>query len=134
MIPVAFEPIEEALADHLAAALADRGITVPVYNAVPRTGRPSRYLLVLAPGGSTANIVTDRPRVVVEVVDEYGSAAAQLAKTVRSLVTAVAPGYVGDIWVDRAIDMGRRFSPDPDTNAPRYLITAELWCRGAALT
>lgn len=132
--PIAFSPIEIALADHLAAALAGRGITVPVRNAVPRTGRPARYVLVLHPGGAQANIVTDLPRVVVEVVAESGTAAAELAKVVRALVTATAPGYVGDIWVDKARHVSFAYSPDPDTNAPRYLITTELWCQGAALT
>lgn len=134
MIPVVFTPIEAALAEHLEAALATHGITVPVLNAVPRTGQPSRYVLVLHPGGARANLLTDRPRVVVEVVDEYGQAAADLASKVRALVTAVAPGYVHGIWVDRVIDMGQVFSPDPDTNAPRYLVTAELWCQGVKLT
>ena len=122
-MPVAFSPIEEALADWYVTALDARDITVPVFNSVPRTGRPPRYLLVLHPGGSLANRITDRPRVVTEVVDEYGTAAAELAKVVRALINSAAPGYIGDIWVDKATDLGQRFSQDPDTNAPRYLIT-----------
>lgn len=132
--PIAFDPVEIALADHLTTALAGRGVTVPVLNSVPRTGRPASYVLVLHPGGSLANIVTDRPRTVVEVVAGSGSAAADLAKIVRALINASAPGYVGGIWVDKVIDMSLAFSPDPDTNGPRYLITTELWCRGTALT
>ncbi|MFG1794133.1 hypothetical protein [Nocardia sp. NPDC049149] len=132
--PVVFSPLTVALADHLADALADRGITVPVRNAVPRTGRPPRYLLVLQPGGALANRITDRPRIVIEVVDESGSAAAELAAIVRALVHAAAPGYVADIWVDKVIDIGLAYSADPDTNAPRCLVTNELWCRGTVLT
>lgn len=131
--PVVFAPIVTALADHLAAKLAERGENVAVLNSVPRTGRPSRYVLVLQPGGSQANMITDRPRPVIEVVDEYGTAAASLASVVRALVAATAPGYVGAIWVDKTVHISMSFSPDPDTNAPRYLIATELWCRGTAL-
>lgn len=132
--PVVFAPIVVALADHLATKLAGRGDNTPVVNSIPRTGRPSRYVLVLQPGGDQANILTDRPRPVVEVVDESGVAAAERASIVRALITATAPGYVESIWVDKAVHVSMAYSPDPDTNAPRYLITTEMWCQGTALT
>jgi len=131
--PVVFAPIVIALADHLAAQLVARGIPVPVVNSVPRTNRPPRYVLVLQPGGGQANLKTDQPRTVIEVVDESGIAAADLTSVVRALVTAVAPGYVGEIWVDRTRHISQVYSPDPDTNAPRFLITTELWCAGKPL-
>lgn len=131
---VAFGQIEVAVADHLAAQLAGRGVTVPVLNAVPRTARPPSYVLVLRPGGSQHNLVTDRPRLVTEVVAETGTAAGELAAVVRALLGGIAPGRVASVWIDRVRNAGLAFSPDPDTNAPRYLITTELWQRGNALT
>ncbi|MFC4124935.1 hypothetical protein [Nocardia rhizosphaerae] len=128
-----FAQIEVAVADHLTAALPMRGIIVPVRNAVPRTGRPPSYVLVTRPGGGQRNLATDGPRLVVEVVAESGADAGSLAAIVRALLRAAAPGYVGEVWIDRTRDVGLAFSPDPDTNAPRYLLTVEVWQRGAAL-
>jgi hypothetical protein len=131
--PVVFEPIEIALADWLTTALAARDITVPVVNAVPNNPRPPSYVLVLRPGGAQSNLITDQPRIIAEAVAEYGSAAADLAKVVRALISAAAPGYISDIWIDSVRDLGMTFSPDPDTNAPRYLINKELYVRGEQL-
>jgi hypothetical protein len=125
--PVVFGLIEVALADHLAALMA-----VPVFNNVPHT-RPPEYVLLLRVGGSLSNRVTDRPRIVAECCAELGTTAADLASVVRARIGAVAPGYVGGIWVDKVIDMGVVYSPDPGTNSPRYLVTAELHVTGAAM-
>lgn len=133
MNPVAFGVVEMAVADHLTTALAAHGIVVPVVNSVPHE-RPSRYVLVLRIGGSQSNLITDRPRVLAECCDVSGLGAADLAATVRALLGAIAPGRIGDIWVDKTIDVGLVYSPDPDTNLPRYLVTSELHVRGAALT
>lgn len=130
--PVAFSPVEVALADHLAAALAARDIDVAVLNGVPHT-RPSRYVLIVRIGGSQSNLITDTPRIVAECCDQYGSAAAELAKVVRALIGAAAPGYISGLWVDLVRDLGVVFSPDPDTNLPRYLVTKELHVTGTVL-
>lgn len=127
MIPVAFGPVEVALADHLGTLL-----DVPVFNGVPHA-RPPSYVLVLRVGGAQSNLITDRPRIVTECCAQNGTAAADLASTVRAYIGAIAPGYIGDIWVDKTVDVGMVFSPDPDTNQPRYLVTAELHVRGAIL-
>lgn len=132
MKPVVFGATEMALAGHLSAALAARGITIPVVNGVPHE-RPPRYVLVVRIGGSQSNLITDRPRIVAEVCDTHGPDAADLAAIVRALIGAIAPGWIGDIWVDKVVDLGLVFSPDPDTNDPRYLVTAELHVTGAAM-
>lgn len=131
--PIAFGDIEVALADHLASALAARGIVVPVVIEIPAP-RPPRFVRVTRPGGSQSNLVTDRPRVVAECWDEIGTGAADLAKVVRALLGAVAPGYVEGIWVDKTIDMGLAFLPHPRyPDIPRYLVTKELHVRGEEL-
>ncbi len=132
--PVVFESAVIAVADYLSARLDERDIAVPVINELPRMNRPPRYVLVVQPGGSQANLITDRPRLVTEVVAEYGSAAADLAAVVRALLGACAPGRLGQMWTDRANNVGFAYSPDPDTHMPRYLITTEMWCKGTALT
>lgn len=132
MKPVVFKAAEMAVADHLSAALAARGITVPVVNGVPHE-RPSRYVLILRIGGSTSNPITDRPRIVAECCDTHGPDAADLAALVRALLSGMAPGWVAGAWIDKVVDLGLAYSPDPDTNLPRYLVTAEFHVTGAAL-
>lgn len=132
--PVVFASVEVALADYLTAALADRDIEGPVVNGVPDRTRLTRYVLIVRIGGAVSNLITDTPRIVAECVDQYGTAAAELAVIVRALIGAAAPGYIGGIWVDKVRDLGMIFSPDPDTNLPRYVITTELHAKGAAMT
>lgn len=132
--PVVFAAAESALADHLAARLAERDVEVAVLNELPATSTAGRYVLIARIGGGLSNLITDTVRVVIECVDEYGSAAAELAGLVRALVDAAAPGYLGAVWVDQIRDLGMSYSPDPDTNAPRYLIHKELLIKGGALT
>lgn len=131
--PIAFGDIEVAVADHLAAALAARGIAVPVVIEVPAV-RPPRFVRVTRPGGSQSNLVTDRPRIIAECWDEIGTGAADLAKVVRALLGAVAPGYVQGIWVDLTKDLGVANLSHPSyPDIPRYLVTKELHVRGEVL-
>lgn len=132
--PVVFAAVEIALADYLVTGLAERDVEVAVVNELPAANQLTRYVLVLRIGGGLSNLITDSPRVTIECVAEYGSAAAELAGLVRALVDAAAPGYLGAVWVDQIRDLGMSYSPDPDTNAPRYLIQKELLLKGAALT
>ncbi|SNY84037.1 hypothetical protein SAMN04244553_3590 [Nocardia amikacinitolerans] len=131
--PISFADIEIALANHLTTELAARNVLVPVVIAVPST-RPKRFVRLVRVGGSTSNLVTDRPRIVAECWDSIGAGAADLARIVRALIRATAPGYIGPVWVNKVIDLGIAFIPDPDTNTPRYLVSAELHVRGEELT
>jgi hypothetical protein len=132
MIPILFADIEAPLADRMGTDLLAQGDTAPVVIGVPDP-RPSRFVRLVRVGGSQSNLVTDRPRIVFECWSTVGVDAAALAALVRALVNALAPGYVGAVWVDRVIDIGVAYSPDPQTGTPRYLVTAELHVRGAAL-
>lgn len=128
---VFFADAETAVADHLAAALDDHGVAVPVVIGVPVL-RPKRFVRLVRVGGTQSNLCTDRPRFVAECWDITGVGAADLAGLVRAIFSTMAPGYVSGIWVDKVIDQGLSFSPDPDTNLPRYVVPAELHVRGAA--
>lgn len=133
MIPVEFPDITVTLADHLADALAARGVTVPVVAEVPDP-RPDRFVRVVRIGGARANLITDTPRVVAECWDLSGSGAAEMAAITRAVIGAVAPGYLGTAWIGRVIDRGLAYSPDPDTGIPRYLITVEFVMNGTHLS
>lgn len=130
--PVAFAPVEVHLAPKLATALAARGITIPVVLAVPTT-RPPKFVRLVRVGGETLSAVTDRARIVAECWDTSGLGAANLAALVRAEIGAIAQTKVGPAWVDRVVDVGLAFIPDPGTNLPRYIVTAELYVRGDEL-
>lgn len=132
MKAVGFAPIEIHLAPKLAAALTARGTTVPVVLAVPAM-RPPRFVRLVRVGGSTSNPVTDRPRIIAECWDTSGLGAANLATLVRAELGATEATKVGPAWVEKVVDVGLAFIPDPDTNLPRYLVTAELHVRGDEL-
>lgn len=137
MNPLTFPNIEVALADALADALTKHGAAVPVVLAVPAT-RPARFVRITRVGGSAANRIIDRARLVAECWDTSGLGAADLAALTRALITAAAPGYLGPgpelVWIDRVVDLGMAYLPDPDTNIPRYLVTAEVYATGKPLS
>lgn len=130
MDPIVFGDLEVALADHLTTALAERDADAPVFNAVPAQ-RPKRFVRLAHVGGTQSNLITDRPRIVAECWDTVGVYASDLARLVRALITSVAPGYIGGIWVDKVIDMGVSFSPIGDL--PRYLVVGEFHVAGTVL-
>lgn len=130
---VIFADIEVALADHLNSVLDDRGAAAPVVIGVPAQ-RPKRFVRLVRVGGSQSNLITDRPRIAAECWDTSGVGAAELAALVRAIFSGMAPGYVSGVWVDRVVDLGMSYSPDPDTGLPRYVVPAELHVLGAALT
>lgn len=130
--PITFPAVELPLADHLAVAFADHSVLVPVVLEVPST-RPKRFVRVARIGGQAANIITDRPRFAIEYWDTLGTGAADLAVLGRALVNAIAPGSIGTVWIDRVVDMGLSYLPDPGTRTPRYVSYHELAVLGAAL-
>lgn len=131
MTVVIFGDIEVALADHFAGRLAELGAVVPVVLAVPPE-RPKRFVRLVRVGGTQNNRVTDRPRIVGECWDVVGLGARELGALVQAIFNELAPGYVGDIWVNSVGGVGLSFSPDPATNLPRYIVPAELHITGSA--
>lgn len=129
---VIFDDIEVALADHLTAVLVERADDAVVVIGVPAQ-RPKRFVRLVRVGGSQSNLITDRPRIAAECWDVTGVGAAELSALVRAIFSGMAPGYVSTIWVDKVIDMGCSFSPDPATNLPRYVVPVELHVCGTAL-
>ncbi|WP_159844916.1 hypothetical protein [Nocardia sp. CY41] len=128
----AFPDIEAELVGWLTALLAEMDDSAVVGTKVPNP-LPQRLVRLVRAGGAQRNLVTDAPRVVFECWDGDEVAAAQLARTVRALLWAAAPGRIGAIWCNKIVDAGLVPSPDPDTGTPRYLITAELHVSGVPL-
>jgi hypothetical protein len=113
---VAFADIETALTDFLKLrllAVSDAAeVVVRVADPRParmvrvvRNDRKARLDVEDREGRRGAHLVLDRPRVVFECADDAGGAA-ELAATVRGIVNAAAPGYIGTVWCDHVEDAG----------------------------
>ena len=87
-----------------------------------------RPMVVLLPGGGISTVASiDRPRLDVRIwhSDQYAGAA--LAQLVRGLLHTMAGR--GPVRGVREF-LGPTYIPDPETGAPRYLLTVELTVRG----
>ncbi|MGM7646552.1 hypothetical protein ACSVDM_16755 [Nocardia sp. JW2] len=140
---ILFPDIEQTLVDYLAGQLAAVSDTATVVVRVPdprpgrmvrvtRNDRKARVDVEDREGRRSAHLILDRPRVVLECTDDAGGAAT-LAALVRSILSAVAPGYLGTVWCDQVEDAGMENDTDPATAAPRYTLVADLIVRGTVL-
>jgi hypothetical protein len=140
---IVFADIEMALVDYLTAELADISDTAQVVTRVPdprpvrmvrvtRNDRKARLDVEDREGRRGAHLALDRPRIVLECTDDAGNSH-ELAANVRALVTAAAPGYIGNIWCDNVDDAGGENDTDPVTDTPRYTLVVDLIVRGKIL-
>ncbi|MFE6863631.1 hypothetical protein [Nocardia sp. NPDC057668] len=140
---VVFPDIEKTLVDYLTAQLAAAADTADVVTRIPDP-RPARMVRVTRNDRKLRNdvedregirgprLILDRPRVVIECSDSAGSGSA-LAESVRAILSAAAPGYLGTVWCDSIEDLGVENDTDPATADPRYVIIADLCVRGTVL-
>ncbi|WP_054815423.1 hypothetical protein [Nocardia arizonensis] len=140
---IVFPDIEQTLVAYLSTQLAAASDTAEVVTQVP-SPRPARMVRVVRDdrkrrqdvedreGRRGAHLILDRPRVVVECTDDAG-AAGDLVALVRAVLTAAAPGYLGDVWCDYVEDVGIENDTDPATDAPRQVLTVDLIVRGQIL-
>ncbi|WP_132369716.1 hypothetical protein [Nocardia alba] len=140
---ILFPDIEQTLVDYLTTQLTAIADTATVVGRVPdprptrmvrvtRNDRKARVDVEDREGRRSAQLILDRPRVVLECTDDAG-AAANLAAVVRSILSAAAPGYLGTVWCDQVEDAGMENDTDPVTAAPRYTLVADLIVRGTVL-
>lgn len=115
---------DKEITGHLAEQLAALGDSSAVVTKIIAS-TPARVVRVIRAGGSKTNLIVDAPLVILECCDNDEVAAADLARKVRAIMFASAPGRVGDVWCNAIHEAGVVFQPDPETLKPRYVITAE---------
>jgi hypothetical protein len=128
---VLFPDAEQVLCQWLAAALAAKGVTVPVVTSVP-SKRPAMFVRLMRTGGARHSVVTDAALITVESFAARESAASSLAQMCRAVLNA-APGNVAAVTVYKVREIGGPQNlPDPVTTQYRYTQTFEVHLRGAA--
>ncbi|WP_216917514.1 hypothetical protein OG225_07425 [Nocardia sp. NBC_01377] len=140
---IVFPDMENALADFLTTelgALSDTAeVVVDIPDPIParvvrvqRNDRKKRVDREDREGIRGPNLILDRPRMVLDCYDT-GGASAQLAATVRAILAAASPGYVGGVWCDCIDDVGIENSTEPEDSSPRHTIVADFYVRGSVL-
>lgn len=109
---------EELTRSYLLGALSSRGLSIPVATTVPRE-RPPRFVRLMASGSSRRTIVHRDTRITVEVWGSTSEAAtASDAEAVYEALDEweLVPDFDG--WAS-----GPYPQPDPNSGAPRYVMT-----------
>jgi hypothetical protein len=123
---VVFPDVEAVLVEALPALL-----DVPVSTRVPNP-RPDAFVRVTRVGGSRRDRITDRALVVVEAWASTTGDAFDLGALARGQIEALTEAQHGPLRGYEEVG-GLQAFPDPDTETPRYQLTALLDLRGAAL-
>lgn len=126
---VLFPDAIAAVIDYLAAQLAARSNTTPVYSRVPTT-RPATFVRVLRTGGPRRNLVVDDAQITVEAWAASDAAAHDLAQLCRGILLA-APGDAALVRDVQELG-GPALQPDPDSETPRYVFSLVFSLRGVA--
>lgn len=130
---IVFPDVEALLVDHLTERLAALGDAATVHVTVPNP-RPSRFVLVPRVGGPARNLVVDSATIATECWAATPGQAHDLCQLVRGLIHATAGRTIGGITVYAVGEVaGPANFPDPLSSQPRYIFTASVQCRGAAI-
>ena len=117
--------VEGALIALLRAVLG-----VHVSTRIPNP-RPDRHVKVTRAGGNRANLVQERPLLIIECWGPDSVAAFDLAADAWSALDAANGTVVNGIALDFPTNsLASPISmPDPDTSSPRYQFTCQVYAR-----
>lgn len=123
---IIFPDVEGLVITYLKDALAG----TPVSTKVPDS-RPSRFIKATVVGGNNARLNADSAMVTFQCWEADSVKASLLARTARAHIHAMAGNQVNGTWVYKVRDVGiPAYSPDPNTNAPRYQFTVLIDVKG----
>lgn len=128
--PILFPDAEALLIDVLAEFIdADVSAIVP-----PDLAAGAEHVAVSRQGGISRDVVVDDATIVFESRAGGRTAAQALIQLVRAHVHALVGSTLDGVAVSRVRDVGGpAWQPDPDTRTPRFVYTASITLRGAAI-
>jgi len=129
---IIFGDIEEALITFLRTETAAHGRSPTVGNALP-TDRTAEMVVVQRAGGPKRDLVTDSALVTFECWGSTRATAASLGGLVRGFVNSLPGQTISGLTVYQVQEAGFTGLPFTLTTSPRYLLTARVEYRGAAL-
>jgi len=130
---IAFPDVEDLLVVYLTEKLPAYGETATAHTEIPNPRR-DRFVVVPRVGGPVRNLVVDEPTIGVECWAGTPVQAFALARLVRGLLRALPGQTVGGVpFYSYNEFTGPTNLPDPETTQARYVLTAALTVRGAAL-
>lgn len=111
-------------------AFLETRVDVPVTLAVP-ADRPDSFLRVWRNGGFARNRIVDVANITVEAWAADDAAASELARQARE---ALLSDYTAMPLVRGVAEVvGPYFTPDPDSETPRYRFTEALTVRASRI-
>jgi len=119
-----FPDVEAMLRQFLLPVVSPR----PVVITIPAE-RPAAFVRIWRNGGAADNQVVDRPLISVEAWAPTSAEASDLLRKCRSALLAESLRMPLVRRVDEI--SGPYWSPDPDTEIPRYRLTVQLTVRAA---
>lgn len=122
IVPAAAESVAVTI---IRDGLAELGVPAVVATRYPKTDQTT--VRVTVTGGTTPNLVTDAPTILVECWSATEVEAEQLANSTFACLTRCPGSVYAGSWV-RGWDPGSRPQnyPDPDTHMSRYQFTGVL--------
>lgn len=109
-------------------ALLRTATGVHVSTRIPTT-RPDRHIKVTRAGGSRANLVQERPLLIIECWGPDSVAAFDLAASAWQVLDGAEDTTVNGVTFGSMALASPISMPDPDTGNPRYQFTAQPFCR-----
>jgi len=130
---VAFEDAVALTLGYLSDELPSHGWDIPTHKNVPNP-RPPVFVRVLRTGGTSRAVVVDQAQLTVECWADHDADAADLASTVRALVSSMAGRVVDGVQCYRVAELsGPADLPDPLSDQNRMTWTVTVHLRGEEL-
>jgi hypothetical protein len=133
---VVFPDVTALAIDVISAELDERELTADVASRVPgdRTLGSGPLIVVRSTGGETYDTIFHTAQISVEAWDDDEAQAHDLCQLAVAILRSVAATVVAGTALYKVdITGGPAYSPDPQSEQPRYTVAAALTVRGATI-
>lgn len=126
---ITFPDVELLMVQHLDAVLNDAYVCTDVPDP-----RPAVIVTIQRVGGIRRNLVTDTALMSIQAWAPNKAGSYDLLKLVRAHIHAMPGNQISGSWIYKVVEVGGPiFLPDPESEAPRYQFTVQVWTRGTKI-